>query len=288
MTAGVASAAVAAAALAVGITLSALEVAGVVLVIDSLVLGVVKYAMTGDSSALMGALNAAVSEFQSLSPTALKAFETNYPDAAQFVKNVASTVTNVWNDAKAAIGAGESEVVSLVASAQKMATTFPTIDGDFWNMAKQAVGGSELPGSYFMNLARMAHSVDVLKSLEGAVPWYAQGFLQFGATIRAAEIGQYLHMTGGGTIAMPIALVKPTALQLAAQSHAMPQALVKPTALQIAAQARAMPTALLPPVGKTKSPDQIIAEQKAGAGGLATVAIGGGVLFTLAKVFGLF
>ena len=246
MTAGIGSVAIpgiVAAGVAAGIAISSAEAAAILLLADTLVIGAVKFAITGDSSGLMSALGMAAQDAANLSPAALQMMQKNFPSETAFVKNVAATVSNAWNDAQAAVGAGVSQVQALTDSAQKLATSFPAINSDYWNMAAQVVGPGA--GSYFLSLTKLAPSINDLVALEGQLPWYAQGFLQFGATIRAAEIAQYTRLTGGGVRAMPQALVPPSKFN--------PVMRAAGPALQ----------AILPAVPHTLSPAEVLANAKA-------------------------
>jgi len=253
--------AIASAALAIGVTLSAAAAATAAAILTGLAIGAVKYGLSGDSSQLMTSLGQLGTFAIGEGPAALDALGQKFPQQAQFIKDVGSHVADVVNSAKAAIGAGTDELSAYMDQAKALATTFPTIDVDFWNAAKTIVGGTGTPGNYFLNLAAAAPSLQDLKNLEAEVPSYALGFLHYGATIRAVELEQYLLLTGGGVVAMPQALVKLTPLQQAMQVRATPQALVKLTPLQQASQVHVNP--LLPPIGKTPSPDEIAAAARA-------------------------
>jgi len=275
MTAGIGSAAlpalaagIATVAAAGGLALSATAAAAaskwILDTLTALCAAAAKAATTGDSTTLMQDLDTAAGNLESVAPYAMQAAQNAFPDQVAFAKNIATSVSNVWGDAQAAFAQGTSQVAALTSSAQKLATSFPGIDSNYWNMASQVVGPGA--GSYFLNLTRMAPSINDLVALEGNMPWYAQGFVQFGATIRAAEMAQYTRLTGGGVRAMPSALVPPSKFWPPAV-HATGQAL----------------KSILPPVPPTKTPAQIVADAKAAGstGGVVVAVAGLGIAYVL-------
>ena len=247
-----AMAALAPALLAVGITLTPTMVGAIDAMLTSFAIGAVKMALTGDSSGLMAALSQAGSIATTLSPQVVTALGNTKigQQVTSFINNVTVQINAVTADAQAAISLGQSELSAFTNSATKLAGQFPTIDENYWNLAKTAVGGQFAPGSYFVNLARMAPDLPSLQSLEGQVPAYAAGFLQFGGTIRAAEIAQTAALEEALAAVHAGAAVSMTNVYAASlHSTMMVSSAVNPTPSVALKRA--------PGVGPTPSPDDI-------------------------------
>ena len=276
-TAGAASVAVPAiigAAAAIGIGLSTAEALAVLGIVDTLIIGVVKFALTGDSSGLMAGIADAAGLAVKMSPQAIAALKAQCPDAVNFVQNVGNQIQSIETQAQGLISAGAGALGAYVTAAQAQVGKFPLIDGNYWNLAKTAIGGEFAPGSYFFNLARMAPDLPSLTALENEIPDYAQGFLQFGATIRAAEMAQIASFEtkyqGGQAVSMTNVY--------AASLHSSMN-----VSMPVSQQIQQPPKPKPPAIGPVKSPEQVV-QAHAAASSAAPIVIAGG--FGLAWLLG--
>jgi hypothetical protein len=177
-----------------GITLA---VAGsMVAALEAVAIGAMKYAITGDSTGLMSAIATAGGEALSLGEDNIGAIAKKFgPDVGKFLSDVAVQVKNVedavtQNPTFIAMEKSLGTVNAYMGAASSLAASFPIINEDYWNTAKLAIGGQFTTGGVFLSEARAALDTDSLAALYNAAPWYAQGFVQYAATIRAAELTQ--------------------------------------------------------------------------------------------------
>lgn len=191
-TAGVGAAVIA--PLAVGISAAtgiaaaaATVIAGnIVAALGGLAFAGIKAAMTGDSSQLVGAL---VKLGGAVAPVAGAEFSnlTSHVDLGEFgsaVKDIATTFTKL----KDSLQGDEAQIETWLKAAAAQAKLVPFVD---WTKAEKIVGAEVGSVSgFFIGQARHAVNADELTALYNNAPWYAQGIVQYGATLRALEIVQ--------------------------------------------------------------------------------------------------
>lgn len=160
--------------------------------IGGLCSALLKAAVTGDSSQLIGALiDAAVA----VGGAAAKGIDFNKlakdPTIGPVIteaKDVVDTMGKAANAIKALAPVGGVDAVeNWIKAAGDQAKNVPFVN---WDQVKKLTGPAGGVGDFFVTQMKNAANSAEMAAIHAASPWYAKGFATLGATMRAAEIVQ--------------------------------------------------------------------------------------------------